>query len=42
MREQWRDVQQYGIFLLLIVVLTLGAPLSALVKAIVAFLTGQI
>ena len=42
MREQWRDVQQYGIFLLLIVVLTLGAPLSALIKTIVSFLTGQI
>jgi Zn-dependent protease len=41
MREQWRYYQQYGIFLLLIVILTLGAPLSALVNMIVLFLTAQ-
>lgn len=42
MREQWRHYQQYGIFLLLIVILTLGAPLSALVNTVVSFLIGQI
>jgi Zn-dependent protease len=42
MREQWRYLQHYGIFILLIAILTLGAPLSALTSTIVNVLIGQI
>jgi Zn-dependent protease len=40
LRDQWSYYQQYGVFLLLIVVLTLGTPLSLLVRQIVSILIG--